>query len=86
MMIYETRKEAEQNMSGDLAIVQVDGGFLITEWRDAFRRYEEEAEALKAGGWTSTDKEELMQVYGFDDEHAENIIDALKELEEKEEA
>ena len=83
MGIYETRQAAERDARGDETVLQVGGGYIVTTWRDAFLRYREKAGALQAGGWTSADKEEMMQEYHFDEEHAGNIVYYLTELEEE---
>lgn len=36
--------------------------------------------ALMGGGWTSEDKEQLMEEYGFTDEEAETICLAMDEI------
>lgn len=79
-MMYETRKEAETVANGS-ATIQVEGGYQVVTWSDYFHSISEEAESLYDGGWRSTDKLELMQVYDFDEEHAETICEELEEIE-----
>lgn len=81
--IYKTREEAEQAAGAD-AVMQVDGGFQHMDWSDFHRRSRDEAEALHAGGWTSADKQELIDQYGIDEEHADLMIGIIEELEEEE--
>lgn len=51
------------------------------DYADFERRSREEAEALQAGGWKSTDKEELKAHYNVDEEHAAVLCGLLEDLE-----
>lgn len=78
--IYETRAEAEA-AAGALAVMQVSDGYQVMDYADFERRSREEAEALQAGGWKSTDKEELKAHYNIDEEHAAMLCGLLEDLE-----
>ena len=43
-----------------------------------------EANVLYAGGWRSTDKNELISEYHFEPDHAEELCEMLKEVEQEE--
>lgn len=79
-MIYETRREAQDQAHGN-AVCQVEGGYIVCGWDEFRRRITEEAQALQAGGWTSEDTDELMGSMNFDEEHADVICKELAELE-----
>ena len=84
MRIYETREQAaRENING--AILQVDGGYAVFEWPEAFRRIREEAESLYNRGWRACDMSDIMTAYDFDKEHAESISAELSEIEEEQE-
>lgn len=79
-MLYETRTEATRNAGGN-AVLQVEGGYIVCEWSEAYSRIAEEAESLHERGWASWDASELMTAYGYDREHAAAICEELAELE-----
>lgn len=81
-MIYETRAEAEiEARRKGYTTLQVDGSYAVVSWDEYYRRIQEEAGALYAGGWRAEEgaEKELREVYGFDIDHAEAIYEALKE-------
>lgn len=81
-MLYDTRKAAEEMADGN-AVLQVTGGYIVCEWGEYYERIQDEAEALMAGGWTSTDLEALMYEYDMDDEHAEYLVKVMRAWEEQ---
>ena len=82
-MLYETRKEAEVIASGD-AVLQVEGGYIIVDWKEAFERIEEEAYDLYQRGYRSYDRDKLMTCFGYDLEHTESLCIELKDIENME--
>lgn len=79
--MFETRKEAENAARGNYAVIQVEGGYKIAPYHMFWYLIREEARSLFDGGWKSCDKEEMMEAYGFDEEHAETICDEIATIE-----
>lgn len=46
----------------DVAIMPVDGGYLVTEWSDYYHRIGEEASGLYDEGWRATDPDILNRL------------------------
>lgn len=78
--IYATREEAEKVARGD-AVMQVTGGYQVMDWSDFNRRSYDEAMELFCGGWRYTDRDELMEHYSIDEDHAALITDRLYDIE-----
>lgn len=84
MMIYDSRKEAENFTKGNETVIQVEGGFKVVQWDEYYRMIREEAESLFSGGWRKEDKTELMSTYNFDADHARAICEELENIETEE--
>lgn len=84
MMIYDSRKEAENFTNDNETVIQVEGGFKVVQWDEYYRMIREEAESLFSGGWRKEDKTELMNVYGFDVDHSKAICEELENIETEE--
>lgn len=74
---------------GDCTAMPVEGGYMVLEWSDYYRRIQDEAQSLFIDGWRSTDDDiihALINKYCMDDnvitrEWAGDIMSALHDIE-----